>query len=344
MALELNPKPFDVVTFGPGSGESGVHTGTLVELIGADLGLVEISDSTGVATELVSVPLNEMTVVWSGSNAVPPNVKADEAQHHFEEGLLLLQNGSLISAKDKFKKAFSMQPSLAGILMDLTTDLANKNAYDSSLELFRLIVELQPEYRLARENLARTHLNRGVEYARHGALDKALEDFTIALSFESSGEVVALSRRNLAAALTQIGMHHVKIKRFLEAFQFFLGALQIEPFDVTRRNFALAQVSMAAWKQEGRMKILDRDFFREPLLLGLTYSECLNAYGATVASLGKTTEAKQIIQSALAADTLNELARRNLATLSKPDVSDVVPVEMWGLTVVETNPVGLEAR
>jgi tetratricopeptide (TPR) repeat protein len=342
MTFELNPKLFDIVSFETTSEATRVaRTGTVVELLGSDSGLVEISDRSGVATELLSIPLRDMKVVSSSTKSPP--LEHDGGEHYFQEGLLLLQNGVLLLAKERFGKAFAVQSNLAGTLMNLTNDLASKRAFDSALLLYQLIMELQPNYRLARENLARTYLNRGVEYANRGALDKALEDFTKALSFEGSDEIVGLSRHNLAAALTQIGLHHIQIKRFVEAFQFFLGALQLEPFDLTRRNFALALVSLSAWKQETLPHSIQEEFFKEPLLIGLTYSECLNAYGATVASLGKIAEATALIQRALSVDPYNELAKKNLSILSSRSVSEVLPLEMWGLTAVEPHRAGLQA-
>jgi tetratricopeptide (TPR) repeat protein len=342
--LEINPKLFDMVSFetSRGGATRAVRTGTLVELLGTDSGLVEISDESGVATEFLSIPLRDMKVVWSSTRS--PVGEHENGEHYFQEALLLLQNGILPLAKDTFRKAFAIQPNLAGTLTNLTNDLASKRSFDSALMLYQIVMELQPNYKLARENLARTYLNRGVEYANRGALDKALEDFTKALSFEGSEEIIRLSRHNLAAALTQVGLHHVQIKRFVEAFQFFLGALQLEPFDLTRRNFALALVSLAAWKEETRSHSIQEELFKEPLLMGLTYSECLNAYGATVATLGKIAEAIDIIEKALSADPYNELAKRNLSILSNRSVSEVFPLEMWGLTAVQPQSAGLQTR
>lgn len=343
MESQLNPKLFDIVKFESSlAGEAiAVHTGTIVELLGADAACVEISDENGAAKALISIPLHDVEVVWSGSRASSDERNGNNAGLRFQEGLLLLQNGASSAAKEKFKEAFELDPSLAGTLMNLTNELAGNRAFDTALFVYRLIVDLRPEYELARENLARTHLNRGVEYARLGVLDKALEDFATALFFEVSQEVVDLSRHNLAAAHTQIGLHHIQIKRFPEAFQFFLFALQLEPSTATRRNYALALVSLMAWKRERPIGNLLEDSFSEPTAMGLAYSDCLNAYGATVASLGKTAQAREIIERALAVNPSNELARRNLAILSRREDSGIVPAEMWGLTAVEPQAAGL---
>jgi tetratricopeptide (TPR) repeat protein len=193
--------------------------------------------------------------------------------------------------------------------------------------ILTLIAQLQPHYDLARENLAITHLNRGVSYAKRGALDKAVEDFTRSLLIGTSPEVVNLARRNLAAAHTQIALRHIEIQRFDEALQLFLVAFQLEPSPDTRRNFALALVSRSAAKSEGRT--LNEETFRQPMLMGLTLSECLNAYGVTLVRLGEITLGQEFLVRAITIDPGNELAEKNLELLSASDPSRAPELAMW---------------
>ena len=92
----------------------------------------------------------------------------------------------------------------------------------------------------------------------------------------------------------------------------------------TKKNFGLALISRAASKDEGHSGVRE-GVFREPMLMGLTLSECLNAYGATVARLGDLTRATQLLRRAVQIDPDNDLARRNLETLSgaSPDLSSL---------------------
>jgi tetratricopeptide (TPR) repeat protein len=169
--LEINPKLFDMVSFETSrGGATRVLTGTLVELLGPDSGLVEISNESGIATEFLSIPLRDMNVVWS--NTISPVVEHENGENYFQEALLLLQNGILPLAKDTFRKAFAIQPNLAGTLTNLTNDLASKRSFDSALMLYQIIMELQPNYKLARENLARTYPDQPERHAlyRHYGL------------------------------------------------------------------------------------------------------------------------------------------------------------------------------
>jgi Flp pilus assembly protein TadD len=49
--------------------------------------------------------------------------------------------------------------------------------------------------------------------------------------------------------------------------------------------------------------------------MGLTLSECLNAFGATLANLGDVEAARRALLAAVKSDPENEQARNNLARL-----------------------------
>jgi Tfp pilus assembly protein PilF len=316
MIAPLNPKLLDLVSV-PGGDEtsiSGALIGTVVNLDSSGTVLAEVTDENGVGKEFIRIPENAAKVIWA---APPPKRMPEEGAHTlFEEGMFLLQNGLFTEAKLKFASSFNLDPNAARGLLNSTISLVEKDDFESAIGIFRMIIELQPQYRLARENLAITYLNRGVRSAKFGALDKAADDFTHALLIGMSPSVINLARRNLAAAHTQVALHHVDIQRFEEALQLFLLAFQLEPSEDTRKNFALALASKIAWKSESRSHVSENTF-REALLLGLTFSECLNAYGATIARLGDVARAREVLHRALDLDPGNRVAKRNLDLLSE---------------------------
>ncbi len=329
MGSDLNPKLLDIVEF-PSSGDSSLRalTGTVVEVFASGAVLVEVSTESGIGKDFVNIPADAAHVIWRSKKVDSENGSHDSAQILFEDGLLLLQNGLLAGARDKFASSFELDPNRARGLLNSTLELAAKGAFDPAIVILRLIVELQPAYSLARENLAKTHLNRGVHNAQRGALDKAFEDFTNALLIGTSSDVVSLARSNLAAAHTQIALRHIEIQRFDEAMQLFLLAFQLEPSRATRNNFALALVSRSASKDEGRTTV-NEEVFRQPILMGLTMSQCLNAYGATLARLGDITRGRELVVRATIIDPSNELAKKNLEILSESSTPDVPSLAIW---------------
>lgn len=127
----------------------------------------------------------------------------------------------------------------------------------------------------------------------------------------------------------------MEIQRFDEALELFLEAFQLEPSHDTKRNFALALVSRSAWKEEGRSPISD-ETFRQPMLMGLALSECLNAYGVTLARLGNVPRGRDLLKRALDVDPTNDLARRTLDILSSAVAPNIESLAMW--TPFEAQP------
>jgi tetratricopeptide (TPR) repeat protein len=335
MKLNLNPKLLDVVKTreGAASSGSGILTGTVVELLGSDTVLVEVADDHGASQDLISVPREQVEVVWRSAASETEEKSKSDAERPFEQGVLLLQNGLLADAKVHFARAFEIEPKLVGTLMNMVRDLPKEGGFETAVVVCQLIIELQPRYLLARENLAATYINRGVEYARLGAIDKALHHFNMALFLHPSEAVTRISVGNLVAAYTHLGIRHVEIKRYEEALSFFVLAFQLGPSDVTCRNLALSMVSVSAWRRESPHGSMDA-IFKEPMLMGLTLSDCLNAHGATLASLGKVSEARDFISRAVDTDPENELAKRNLAILRSQAEEQFSP-SMWGLEAIE---------
>jgi len=320
MDIELNPKLLDVVEVPNrylGSDIPGSALGTVVEVLGGANGglLVEVTDENGVPLDLVHLPAAEAKKVWPSPEPDKPASPAQSATDEFQKGVMLLQNGLLAEAKTYLEVAFARDPRLAGTLMNSGNDLAQRGKHDAAILIYRLILDLQPANVLTRRNLAATHINRGIQYARKGALDKAIEDFGCSLTLETSGEIAQRSQHNLVAAYTQLGLRLAEINRHQEAVVNYFMALQIGPSDITRKNLALALVGLQASRAEGSRQMLSISTFRNPIQMGLSFSECLNAFGAALANLGDGEGARQALSEALRVDPENELARMNLARL-----------------------------
>ncbi|MGB9488265.1 MAG: hypothetical protein WCD04_19400, partial [Terriglobia bacterium] len=256
MNIELSPKILDVVEVPNrflGSETPGVALGTVVEVFGEPRGelLVEVTDENGVPLDLVLLPASETKKLWSSPKPEKQASSDEGATNEFQKGVLLLQNGLLAEAKTYFELAFKHDPRLAGTLMNSANGLAERGMYDAAIFVYQLVLELQPGNRLTRRNLAAMHINRGIQYSKRGAPDKAVEEFGHSLSLEPSGEIAQKAQHNLGAAYTQLGTRLAEINRQQEAVATLYFALQISPSDVTRRNLAIALVSLQASRAEG---------------------------------------------------------------------------------------------
>ena len=343
MNVELSPKLLDVVEVSNeylGLEATGVARGTVLEVFGEPPGqlLVEIADESGVPSDLVTVPITKVKTVWSSRGSEDEKSSTNDARSHYESGIFLLQNGLLAEARTQLKAAFELDPGLAGALMNSANDLAQREMYEPAIIVYQLILDLQPENRLSKQNLAATHINRGVLYARNGAVDKAVEEFGYALALGLPKEFTERAQHNLVAAYTQLGMRFSEINRYQDALSHFFMALQIMPSDITRRNFAIALVSLQASRRTEGKHPLSILAFRQPMQMGLTFSECLNAYGATIASLGDIESARRALEEAVHADPENERIRKNLERLKTAQESTGPRQMNFGITAIEPQP------
>ncbi len=335
MNLELNPKLLDVVEFEDSSlGTVVKRTGTIVEAFGVPpkAVLIEIADSQGVPESIVTKKIEDIQKVWE---AKPTSEQATpgEAQQYFENGILYLQNGAFGRAKEQFAKAFSLNVDLRASLLESTNILARKEKLDAAIRVYGLLLELQPEYEVARENLAAAYVQRGVKHGRSGLLDQAIEDFKSALMLRPKRPgSLELLQKNLAAAYTHLAVQHSNMKLYSEAVGYFVFAFELEPSDLTQQNLAIALIASSVPNTESGSQVPGEDFFRQSIQMGLTLSRCLNAYGATLAHHGRIPEAVRALERAVQVDPKNEMAMKSLETLRLEEPPGDLPT---GLTPLE---------
>ncbi len=335
MNLELNPKLLDVVEFEDSSLNTTVkRTGTIVEAFGdpPNAVLIETTDSQGVPESFVTKKIEDIQKVWE-ARPTAEQAETKEAHQYFENGFLYLQNGLIGRAKEQFAKAFSLDLNLRASLLESTNALARKGKLDAAIRVYSLLLELQPSYELARENLAAAYVQRGVKRGRAGLLDQAIEDFKTALMVRPGRpESLELIRRNLVAAYTHLGVQHSNMKLYSEAVAYFVFAFELEPSDLTQQNLAIGLIASSVPNAESGSLVPGEDFFRQAIQMGLTLSRCLNAYGATLAHHGRISEAVRALERAVQVDPKNEMAMKSLETLRLEEPPGDLPT---GLTPLE---------
>src|SRR5438270_6746983 len=132
---DISPKLFDVVKFKAPHVGRGSGSGTVLSLLGEPFltsALIELANESGEVSDIVSIPLKDLEVVWSRQQNAQPAPKLD-AQKLFEQGIFLMQNGLSNEAVQHFEKAFALQPKLAGTLMNLTTRLGKSGSFDTAI-------------------------------------------------------------------------------------------------------------------------------------------------------------------------------------------------------------------
>lgn len=336
----ISPKLLDVVQFAPSSPEHGMRQGTIVEILGEtpEAALIEVSDEQGIPVAFVRRALSEIELVSSGAEA-EHGPEVPEAQLCFESGVLFLQNGEYERAKEAFAKSFELDPNVRGSLLNITIQLAGTGAFDSAIAVFSMLLELSPNYDLARENLAITHMNRAITLAKRGLFPQAIDGFIKGLALHPSSTASDRIRHNILATYTQLGLLYANLHQHQLAYTCFQRAFEMDQSDVSRKNLGVATIALSTVATKVRSIGARATIFREPLLVGLTFSECLSAYGATLATLGETSEARIALEAALEADPQNKIAQHNLRVITSEERSaqiqpGFVPIETEFLNTV----------
>lgn len=338
MTVKINPKLLDVVHLtGPPFNVGEIQQGTIVELLGGtpEAVLIEVSDKQGIPLAFVRRAVEEVERVWEGIRPEQHISIVPEAQLCFESGIFLLQNGWYERAKEEFSKSFSLDPKFRGGLLNTTNELAAKGAFEPAIVVYTMLLELSPDYALARENFAITQMNRAITFAQRGLFPQAMEAFLKALALHPSPATSQAIRNNIVATYTQLGLLYSNTNQYQLAFQCFQRAFELDMSEISRKNLGVAMIAVATVVSENRTTEARAEIFRQPLLMGLTLSECLTAHGATLATLGEIADAKRVFQAAVAADPLNEIARHDLEVLSARESSEGI---LPGFIAIQSKP------
>ena len=338
MTIRINPKLLDVVQIKDSPFKIGeTQHGTIIELLGGspEAVLIEVLDDQGVPRAIVRRTVDEIEPVSAKREISEPESKLSEAQLCFESGILLLQNGWHEQAKEQFSKSFSLDPKYRGGLLNTTNELAAKGAFEPAILVYTILLEISPDYKLARENFAIVLMNRAIVLAQHGLFSQAMEGYRKALALNPSVATRRRIRENMVATYTQLGLFYSHANQYELASECFQKAFELDQSEVSRKNLGVAMIAVFTAGSGNRAAELRAEMFREPLLMGLTLSECLTAYGATLATLGDVSEARRALREALEADPQNSIAGHNLEVLSDQESSEGIRT---GLVSIQSQP------
>ncbi len=336
--VKINPKLLDVVQLmRPPSRGGELQYGTIVEMLGETPGaaLVEVSGEDGIPVAFVHRALDEIDCVSEGIKPVVHNSETPDAQLCFENGVLFLQNGWYDRAKEQFSKSFSLDPRFRGSLVNTTNQLAARGAFESAIVVYTMLLELSPDYALARENLAITHMNRAILLGQHGLFQQAMDGFLKGLALHPSAATAQKIRDNMVATCTQLGLLYSNTNQHQLAFESFQRAFELDQSEISRKNLGVAMIAVSTVGTKNRSAEARAEMFREPLFMGLTLSECLTAFGATLAMISDIVGARLALEEALDADPQNKIARHNLDVISSREPSRGIQT---GLMPIQNQP------
>jgi len=179
---------------------------------------------------LIASPIVPSAAVAAGSGTVDPGIylrpeqiqrNAEQAQAHYQLGVLLEEAGQITEAIDHYRIAIRFNPMLAEAHVNLGAALASLGDFDGAIEVYRGALRLHPQ-------LAEAHFNWGNALVAQDNMDEAIEHYQQAIRLQPSH---ALAHYNLANALATK-------KRLDEAIAAWRQAIIVNP------NFAEARANL----------------------------------------------------------------------------------------------------
>jgi tetratricopeptide (TPR) repeat protein len=249
------------------------------------------------------------------------------AYEAFDKGWGLIKKGNRQEAKKLFLDACKFSPTYLGILNnELILNL--KEDYAQTIEAMRFVLEIAPDYEIARSNLATAYINYGIREMQNDLLNSE-ELFQRALSITRSTELIEAARANLAVSYTYVGLHEIARGNLVEAIKAMLRACASWSNEDTRYNAGLALGILAQYQfsinnVEGAVRI-----FEQAADTGLKTPQFLNGYAVVLAYINRLTEAAEKLEFLLTQNMeakMAEVVKANLNAINSQKVQDIMPL------------------
>jgi tetratricopeptide (TPR) repeat protein len=257
--------------------------------------------------------------------SVKPDQIANLSGEALERGLEQLSEGNIAAAYRELRLAIKLRHSYIGtVLHSVLRSFADVKEWVAKAFYLRFVMQLDPDYEYARNNLAITFLNWGVEEAMEGNLPASLLLFNRALAIKSAPDVDAKIKENIAATYHQYGVQSHSAGRLDDARAWMRLACHSYPDEKTRRNLGTACVLLALSNMEQRDYEGAVSAFEEAEDAGLLLPELLNDYAIALVFSDKMDEAKLAFERALELEPESDILRDNLEKLNKDEAKETL--------------------
>lgn len=218
---------FCIVLFLSGCISTGSNLGNRNKIV-----LAEQNPNIHFEQEVMIVRISQVLLVGQMSND-------ERAALHFERGVLYDSLGLWGLARYDFTQALALQPKMAAVYNYLGLYLLLDEDYDSALDAFNAVLELDPNYEY-------TYLNRGLDFYYVGRYNLAEEDFLKFYQADKSDPYRVLwlylnelklqpneAQQNLATRATELSADYWGTN----LVQYYLGKLTVEELQKKAQRF-----------------------------------------------------------------------------------------------------------
>jgi tetratricopeptide (TPR) repeat protein len=239
------------------------------------------------------------------------------AKEYYKKGMEALDRPDFVEALRNLRIAVGLIPSyVRGMHNSLTQAIGPLEDWDKFIFAMQLVRLIDPNYEMARENLAIAYLNYGVQEAKKGNYEESLRFFHAALAVETSQEIITLVRENIAASYTALGGQAFRdgdMKRTLERFA---SAHFIASNELTRKNLAKAHFHFANHCVNSGDKQGAIINYQRAEDCGLMLPEVLNNHACALAEGKEFVGAVMLLETAQAMAPEDDIIKSNLSKLS----------------------------
>lgn len=238
------------------------------------------------------------------------------AKDFYKKGMEALDEGNFVEALRNLREAINLIPSYIGAMHNsLAQSIGPNEDWEKFIFAMQLVRLIDPNYEIARENLAIAFLNYGVQEARNGKYEESIAIFHAALGVDSSQEIITLVKENIAASHSALGIqafHNGDMERALALFR---SAHFIASNEMTRRNFAKAHFHFGNFCSNTGDIQRAIDSYQRAEDAGLMLPEVLNNHACALADSGQLTGATMLLETARTLAPEDEIIKSNLSKL-----------------------------
>ena len=246
------------------------------------------------------------------------SVKSDQFKNItrdlFEQGINLLNQGNFEEAESPFRKAIDLNPTLIGVLHNsILHSFGDSADYGRLITGLKFVLKLNPDYEVARVNLAIAFRKYGIQAAESGDVAQADTYFQMSLFVSSEQENILAVQHNYATMLTKQGLMAHKSNEPEKSYWLMKQAFLFAPSELTKANFGKSILSLAfKFTAEKRYEEAE-GLFKGAMLTGLETPSLFNDYGIALAGLGRFDEAIEMFLRALTLAPNDGIIAHNLS-------------------------------
>lgn len=244
-----------------------------------------------------------------------PAIPDPIAEAYFAKGFEFINKGEPGIAKRYFYQAVRIYPKFIGTLNNALMRLGNDGEWQRAITAMQLVLEINPNYEIARNNLAIAYMYAGDDKLKDDDIGLATEYYLTAINVNSTDpDIVNIGRNNLAAVYTLAGKREYEKgfnefqqnknlknfhKQLSSSLTYMFRACAWKPDEATRSNVALAHTYLA------EVFMLNNEpeniiyHLQQAMNSGLLSTELLLNYGIAQLALEKFEEAVWTFERAL---------------------------------------------